>query len=369
MLKGPRGTHVRLVVRRYGKADPLAFDLVRAEIPEKSVPDAFWLQPGIAYISVTQFNENTSRELDEQIEHLGENSFQGLILDLRGNPGGILTECVKVADRFLRKGQTIVSHRGRNSPEHPYVAKRGNRGLEYPIVILVNGDTASAAEIVSGALQDHDRAWILGDSTFGKGLVQTPYPLSENAGLTLTTAKYYTPSGRLIQRDYSSVSIVDYYSMRGSNGNASKLDSRKTDSGRQVYGGGGISPDEKYVAPGSNRFQARLVHDSAFFDFTPRYLAGEEGKVTRTWTPDLKVLEQFHDFLLARAEPFTESDFAVNNDWIRLQLRHQVETALFGPDLGRRIDIEADPEVTLACKSLPKARALSETARHLLVRK
>ena len=152
-----------------------------------------------------------------------------------------------VADKFLNKGDVIVSHHGRSSPERVYRAQNGNHGHLYPIVVLVNRNSASASEIVSGALQDHDRGWIVGDNTFGKGLVQTVFPLSENTGLALTTAKYYTPSGRLIQRDYSNTSFLDYYYKTNTEAR-NTADVKMTDSGRTVYGGGGISPDEK-IAP------------------------------------------------------------------------------------------------------------------------
>nr|MCU0246081.1 S41 family peptidase [Bryobacter sp.] len=211
LLKGPRGTQVQVMVAREGVEKPITFNITRDEIPRKSVPDAFWLKPGIMYLDIESFNENTSKEVEDNFKRLGEKNVKGLILDLRENPGGLLTEGVAVADRFLQRGQTIVSHRGRASQERPYVARNGNHGFDYPIVVLVNRYSASAAEIVSGALQDHDRGWILGDNTFGKGLVQTVYPLSENTGLALTTAKYYTPSGRLIQRDYANTSFFDYY--------------------------------------------------------------------------------------------------------------------------------------------------------------
>ena len=177
LLKGPRGTQVQVVIAREGADKPIIFNIIRDEIPRKSVEDAFWLKPGVMYLDIQSFNENTSREVEENFRRLGEQNVKGLILDLRENPGGLLNEGVAVADRFLQKGQTIVSHRGRSSPEKPYVARHGNSGYDYPIVVLVNRYSASAAEIVAGALQDHDRALILGDNTFGKGLVQTVYPL------------------------------------------------------------------------------------------------------------------------------------------------------------------------------------------------
>ena len=234
------------MISREGQDQPLTFNVIRDEISRKSVKDGIWMKPGIAYVDIEQFNENTSKELEDTLKKLGENNINGLVLDLRANPGGLLNEGVAVADQFLQKGQTIVSHRGRASPEKTYTARNGNDGHDYPIVVLVNRYSASAAEIVAGALQDHDRAWILGDNTFGKGLVQTVYPLSENTGLALTTAKYYTPSGRLIQRDYTNVSFFDYY-YRKDTATRNMQDVKMTDSGRTVYGGGGISPDEKFV--------------------------------------------------------------------------------------------------------------------------
>ena len=211
MLKGPRGTQVKISVQREGAAAPIDFNVTRDAIARASVPDEIMLKPGIWYIYIEQFNETTSRELTADLNRIGEKNIQGLVLDLRGNPGGLLNEAVAVGDKFLNKDDVIVSHHGRNSQEKVYTARNGNHGHLYPIVVMVNRSSASAAEIVSGALQDHDRAWIFGENTFGKGLVQTVFPLIENTGLALTTAKYYTPSGRLIQRDYSHTSFFDYY--------------------------------------------------------------------------------------------------------------------------------------------------------------
>ncbi len=197
LLKGPRGTSVKIVVSRAGADGNLTFTVIRDEISRKSVQDAFWVKPGVAYVKILSFNETTSKELFDNLRRLDEDSFRGLILDLRDNPGGLLNEGVAVADHFLPKGALIVSHRGRAAPEKAYVAQRGNHGRNYPMVVLVNRYSASAAEIVSGALQDHDRALILGETTFGKGLVQTVYPMAEGTGLALTWAHFYTPSGRL----------------------------------------------------------------------------------------------------------------------------------------------------------------------------
>ena len=212
-LKGPRGTHVQATMIREGQEKPLVFDLIRDEIPHPSVDLAYEIRPGVGYIHLTQFQETTAQEVIEAVDGFGD--LKGLIFDLRGNPGGLLSQAVEVCDHLLAKGQGIVSQHGRAFPDQVYTATHGNGGKTFPIVVVVNRGTASAAEIVSGALQDHDRALIVGETTFGKGLVQTVYNLSENTGLALTTYHYYTPSGRLIQRNYAGVSLYEYYSHGG----------------------------------------------------------------------------------------------------------------------------------------------------------
>src|SRR5256886_4367547 len=274
LLKGPKGTTVHITILREGSDKPLEFAVVRDEIPRYSVDLHFLIRPGIGYMHVTGFNETTEHEVADALDKMGD--LKGLILDLRQNPGGLLNEGVGVADKFLRKGQLIVSHHGRSSPEKRYVAAHGNGGKEYPLVVLVNRGTASAAEIVAGAIQDHDRGLVAGETTFGKGLVQTVYPLSENTGLALTTAQYYTPSGRLIQRDYTGVSLYDYYYNRDTEENGINREVKLTDSGRTVYGGGGITPDVKIPAQKTNRFQDELLQHYAFFNFAKRYAAGHQ---------------------------------------------------------------------------------------------
>ena len=365
-LKGPRGTRVKVTIGREGSDTPLVFDLVRDEIPRKTVQDAFWFRPGIAFLEVDSFNENTSREVEENLRRLGENNVKGLILDLRSNPGGLLNEGVAVTGRFLQKGQLIVSHRGRASTEKPYVAKTGNGAHDYPIVVLVNRYSASAAEIVAGALQDHDRAWILGDNTFGKGLVQTVYPLSEGTGLALTTARYYTPSGRLIQRDYSNISFYDYYFRKDAD-TRNPLDAKSTDSGRTVYGGGGITPDEKYVDQKLDPFQILVARRRfAFFNFVAQYLGTHSAKVPQGWEPDPAIVEEFHRYLVDQGVSFTEADFAGHLDWVKQELRREMYTSAFGLDQARQLAVETDPAVTKAAEAMPKASALLEKARRII---
>ena len=272
-LKGPRGTKVNVTMTRVGASSPLNFDLVRDEIPNASIDLSYEIRPGIGYLHIRQFQETTGREFDDAIESFGP-GLKGLVLDLRQNPGGVLVEAVSVCDRLLKRGQIIVSQRGRAFPEQVYRATHGNEGDSFPIVVLVNRGTASAAEIVSGALQDHDRALIAGETTFGKGLVQTVYTLSDNTGLALTTYHYFTPSGRLIQRNYNGVSLYDYYYNHDQQPQDDKdREVKLTDSGRTVYGGGGITPDVKIESPKSTPFQDLLLERDAFLGFTEEYLA------------------------------------------------------------------------------------------------
>lgn len=369
LLKGPRGTPVQVVIAREGHDKPLTFNIVRDEIPRKSVQDAFWVRPGIAFLDVESFNENTGREVEENLSRLGENNIKALILDLRDNPGGLLSEGVAVADHFLHRGQTIVSHHGRSSPEKPYAARRGNGGREYPIVVLVNRYTASAAEIVSGALQDHDRALIVGENTFGKGLVQTVYPLNENTGLALTTAKYYTPSGRLIQRDYSNISFLDYYYHKDLE-TKNPLDVKLTDSGRTVYGGGGISPDEKFAGVKFNKFQTELLRKYVFFNFTAKFFGGRESStLPKGWEPDEKMMADFHRFVLDQGPQFTEADWTDNKEWVKQQLKREMYLTAFGVEEARRLGVETDPMVQKAIESVAKAKELLENARKMIVQR
>src|SRR5262245_30771681 len=369
LLRGKRGTPVQIVIPREGSHKPLTFDLIRDEIPRKSVQDAIWVKPGIAYLNIESFNnESTGAEVEATLRRLGESNIKGLILDLRDNPGGLVTEGVAIADRFLRRGQAIVSHRGRASQEKTYTARRGNASREYPIVVLVNRYSASAAEIVSGALQDHDRAWILGENTFGKGLVQSVYPLPQNTGLFLTTAKYYTPSGRLIQRDYSHISFFDYYNHKDLE-SKNLMDAKMTDGGRTVYGGGGISPDEKYPTPKLNAFQAQLFSKFAFFNFSKHYFGGRDAKLAPNWTPDQKILEEFQAYLRKEGFQFSEANFSESSGWIKRFLRREMYITAFGVDEARRIAVETDPMVEKAIDSLPKAVALMESVNKVIVQR
>lgn len=366
-LKGPKGTHVQVTMTRVGQPKPLEFDLVRDEISHPSVDLAFEIKPGVGYIHLTQFQETTGQEVTNAINSFSD--LKGLVFDLRGNPGGLLSQAVEVCNHLLAKGQVIVSQRGRAFPDQVYTATTGNGGKTFPIVVLVNRNTASAAEIVSGALQDHDRALIVGETTFGKGLVQTVYNLSENTGLALTTYHYYTPSGRLIQRNYSGVSLYDYYYNHAGAlpSNSSNREVKFTDSGRTVYGGGGITPDEKIEAPKNNDFQDELLYRSAFFHFAPSYLASHT--VDRNFTVDDAVLAQFKSFLTSQNIPWTEADLNGVMDWVKVNIKEQIITSQFGQLQGLRVLADWDPMIQKAESYLPEAQALENTAHKVLAEK
>ena len=218
-------------------------------------------------------------------------------------------------------------------------------------------------------MQDHDRALVLGESTFGKGLVQTVYPLGEGTGLALTTAKYYTPSGRLIQRDYTNQSFLDYY-QRKDGDVKNPLDVKMTDSGRTVYGGGGITPDEKFTPPKANRFQIELVFRKyAFFNFAAKYFGTHETKLSKDWEPDQALLNEFHEYLLKENATFTEAEYAENLPWIKQQLKKEFFINAFGSEEARRYAIETDPMVTKAAEAMPKAKELLQNAKKMIVQR
>jgi len=361
LLKGPKGTHVSVTMTREGSAKPLVFDLIRDEIPRNSVDLAFLVRPGVGYIHVTNFMETTSREVGDALEKFGD--ITGLVIDLRGNPGGLLNEAVNMSDKFLQKGQIVVSQRGRAFPDQVYRAAHGSE-TKYPIIVLVNRNTASAAEIVSGALQDHDRALIVGETTFGKGLVQTVFQITENTGLALTTYHYYTPSGRLIQRSYDHVSLYDYYYVRDAAGqpkDKSNLEVKLTDSGRTVYGGGGITPDQKIDALKSNHFQDTLIQHYIFFNFSKHYLATHT--VPKDFAVDDAVTQQFKDFLKSQSVEYTDADIAGVNDWIKTSIKSELFTSQFGQLEGLKIRAEWDPQISKALTFLPEAQALEDHSR------
>ena len=361
LLKGPRGTAVTIKVVRGEGSDELTFNIIRDEINRSSVPSAFMIKPGIGYVKLEEFIETTGADFANALKGLDEDNLKGLVLDLRANPGGLLTEAVSVAGHLLPKGVEIVSHHGRASQERSYKATEGNHGRDYPIVVIVNRNSASASEIVSGALQDHDRAWILGDNTFGKGLVQTVYPLVENTGLALTTARYYTPSGRLIQRDYSSVSFFDYY-YRSNTAARNPADVKMTDSGRTVYGGGGISPDEKFEVPKPGALETDLYVKYMFQEYTKHFFSTHKEQLPAGWEFDAAQMDAFKTWLHTQKYDFTDANFTKEYEAIRRRMQGEIYKTAFSVDESSKYEHATDPEVEAAVAALPRAQALLNSA-------
>jgi carboxyl-terminal processing protease len=383
-VRGERGQPVELTVDRLGSPAPISVTIKRDEVKLPSVRNAFLLpQGGIGYIALTGgFSSKTDEELTEAINTLTKEGMRQLILDLRGNPGGLLDEAIKVSRRFLAPGEKIVEVRGRDAEatRNTYDVPDSNVPETMPMVVLVNRQTASASEIVAGALQDHERALIVGENSFGKGLVQGVYHLWGGTGLVLTTAKYYTPSGRLIQRDYTDVSFYDYYLNRPGSGTRASTaphgDAYHTDLGREVFGGGGITPDIR-VKPAP--FKGRIFY--GVFDFVRSLVAGQfpghkEYRIPETQYRNRLTQDDINrypvtDELIATFRQYltTKPQFSVSEEvfnesipYIRTLLRRELMTAAYGPEAGDQVYLPDDPQFHKATESLDQARMLAENA-------
>ena len=381
-IRGPRGSTVRLTLERSVDKRIEKVEIVRDAVPQPSIPDAYMLKPSVGYIDMTRgFNYTTTDELLDALDRLHAKGMTSLVLDLRNNPGGFLDQAIHVAEVFLRNGQPILTQKGRNGYRDTTYESRNNSPDMTPLVILINENTASASEIVAGAMQDHDRALIVGQTSFGKGLVQSIIPLEYGAGLTLTSAKYYTPSGRLIQRDYSNGGFYDYYTHGAGVGREPKPATKptgpetRTDTGRAVYGGGGIAPDESIGPRTVNLTQRRLL--SPAFSFTRELVNGRIRGFESSRIPgginfrhDLQsdefkvtdaLFKAFRDF--ATADPGYKVSAAVidrNRAFIEVELRFNLVTAAYGRVMGDRVFITGDdPQVAKAVDVLPKARELA----------
>jgi carboxyl-terminal processing protease len=385
-IRGPRGSVVKITVERASNARLETVEITRDAVPQPSIPDAYFLRPGVAYIDMTRgFNYTTADELEDKLEALREKGMTSLVLDLRNNPGGFLDQAVRVASKFLQRDQLILTQKGRTD-QRPYRANNNGQTDPTPLVILVNGNTASASEIVAGAMQDHDRALIVGETSFGKGLVQGIWPLEYGAGLTLTSAKYYTPSGRLIQRDYSNGGFYDYYTRGGSTRQEQQAQQAKpsgpesrTDTGRAVYGGGGISPDEVVKPRTISTVQNRLLNPLFFFTrelVNGRIQGFDQYKVQRVidYNRELQptdfpvtdaLYKAFREFLTT--DPAWKPLVAIvdrNRSFVELQMRYNITTAAYGSTIAARVFILTDdPQVAKGVDALPRARDLALNAQ------
>lgn len=390
-IRGTRGTTVKITVERAASSQNETLNIVRDAVGQPSVPDAYMIRPGVGYVDMRRgFTYSTGEELQNALEQLRARGMTQLVLDLRDNPGGFLDQAKVVAETFLGRGQVILTQRGRGEGNERVLRSSNSNPDKTPLVVLINRNSASASEIVAGALQDHDRALIVGENSFGKGLVQSIINLDYGAGLTLTSAKYYTPSGRLIQRDYSDGSLYNYYTrgegIAGSIATPNKKPAEpkkpvgaesKTDTGRAVFGGGGIMPDETAEPRQINRGQARFL-DSIFF-FTRDLVNGRVAnfdayKIGRAidYKRDLQATEfPVSPELIAAYKRFATSNKSFNitdvqiernKDFIARFMRQYIVMAAYGDTASRRVLVLDDPQTVKALDSLPRARDLAVAA-------
>lgn len=382
-IRGPRGTHVILTITRANSGKQEAVEIVRNAVSQPSVPDAYFLQPGVGYIDMTRgFNADTEMGLQAALEYLHAQGMTSLVLDLRNNPGGLLDQAIHVSRAFLPAGQVIMSQKGRNGMNDRIYTSDKRNPDRVPLVVLVNEYSASASEIVAGAIQDHDRGLIVGQTSFGKGLVQSIIRLDYGSGLTLTSAYYYTPSGRLIQRDYSDGSIYNYIYRGGTlrENNASPRPNgpaMRTDTGRTVYGGGGITPDEIVPTEQVTTAQNRLRSPIFFFarEVANGRVAGfERFKVDRPIDYDHVIdAEDFpssNEFFQAfRNYVAKDQNFKGllpqidrNRQFVESQLRYNLAMAAYGTVTATQVLMKHDTQVAKAVEVLPRARDLAVAA-------
>ena len=379
-VRGERNTTVKVKVERVSAAKPLDFEIVRGGVPLPSIRNYFMLPNGVGYVGlVGGFQETTSAELDDAISALQKQGMTSLVLDLRGNPGGLLPQAIEVVSRFVPGGQTVVSVKGRSryATTEDMLSTSG-KNHDFPLVVMINGGSASASEIVAGAIQDYARGVVVGTDSFGKGLVQRVFPLPYGTGLTLTMARYYTPFGRSLQRDYSNGSIYEYYS----HSDTGEVDGKPkpvgeavtTANGRVLYGGRGIEPDvtAKPVEGTTLRFR---VNEAAFF-FTRQLVAGkiaglENYKIekqdhrqsfpTDTLQINDKLFEAFRQYAVSSKDSgLSAENITALADHARTRVREELATATHSNEAGIQVLLEVDPQVQKALESMTEAKRLSQ---------
>ncbi len=361
-LRGPKGTKVTITLVREGLDAPFDLTIERAEIPLKSVPYAFMITKDVGWIFIRNFAETTTEEFEEKMAKLIGQGMKGLILDLRNNTGGPFFQSIEIADMFLPKGSLIVSIKGRNKLyNREFRAQRDGQYEHVPLVVLINRGSASASEIVSGAIMDNDRGYIVGEDSWGKGLVQTVFPLGENLALALTTAKYYTPSGRSIQRDYAH--IEDYLLYKKAPEDEREV--RFTAKGRKVLGQGGISPDFE-AASGRKLFVLELMNRGAFFGYARKF-AGHQTPLSKTavfpgyeeegtgLVIDSTIIDDFKAFLRSNKIAFSEERFEESEEDVKRELEREIYSSLWGTEAGVKVYQKRDPAVLKALEVMPAA--------------
>lgn len=378
-LRGVKGTQVTITIVRDGM-EPFDLAITRAEIPLHSVPYAFMIRGDVGYIFIRNFAETTTREFREKMRFLKGRGMGKLILDLRGNGGGTFAQSVEISDEFLPRGSLIVSIKGRRGYYSRDIrADVNNQHEDIPLVILINRGSASAPEIVSGAVKDNDRGLIVGEASWGKGLVQTVFRLAPDTAVALTTAKYYTPSGRSIQRDYAHVE--DYW--MGKAVPEEQREVRYTPSGRKVLGQGGITPDYK-VGFDLQDITARLLLKGAFFTYATRFAekktplsktmilpeeaagkdaAGRGEVIDQEFQVDTRMVSDFKSYLRESSIAYDGQEFEDALAEIKRELEREIFSALWGIEAGIRVYRKSDPVVLKALEVFPQAVALLQNSQ------
>jgi len=380
-LRGPRGTTVQIEIKRRGYEKQIPIELTRDEVYIPTVPAYFMIDATTGYIRMQDFGENTDHDVKHALHELASKGMRRLLFDLRRNPGGPLDQAIKVTNEFLPRGKAIVSTHGRiPNSDQDYRAQEDGEFTDIPIVLLANRDSASASEIVTGALQDHDRAYVVGETTFGKALVQSIYKISGNAGLALTTAHYYTPSGRLIQRPWDTT-FDEYlsYGLRDQDVARPHTPSelKHTASGRPVYSGGGIEPDKRVAGPiegfNPSRFGRTLYARQAFERFAQSYAAEGDTRISGTsigrktvkanFVVDDAMVAEFREQLKADRIKMDEDGFKKDVDFIKAMIRFRIDEAVFGIAEARRHLLAVDPQAQVALTMFGEAQKLTELSK------
>jgi carboxyl-terminal processing protease len=380
-LKGPKGTTVNISIKRRGYDQLIDLTVERDEVNITTVRGAFMADRETGYVKLGEFTETSDREIGHALEQLTAKGMKRLVLDLRDNPGGALDQAISISNRFLPRGDLIVYTRGRiPNADQEYRAEENSEYTHLPLVVLVNRNSASASEIVSGALQDHDRALIVGETTFGKALVQSVYRISGSAGLALTTGRYYTPSGRLIQRPWDGA-FDEYltYTLREQKADRqhSAADLKYTDAGRKVYSGGGIEPDKFIAGPVEgftpSRFGRQLYGRGTFVQFADQFVAEgdtrfsaaskNKKRIAKGFTVTPEMLNDYRASIEGQKVQIDEASFDKDAAFIKAMIHYEIDLALFGVEEARRNLIAQDPQTQFALGQFSEAQRLTELSR------
>ena len=351
LLRRSRSRPVRLGVIRPGGVMPQDIALNPARLESPTVDRSFLISSGLGYVHLTSFDQKTTQELFNAVNTLGGAALNGLVLDLRDNPGGVLDSAIAAASMFLPADVPVLSVRGRSAPEKNYRTLAAPARFNMSLVVLVNGNTASAAEVVAAALQEHDRAVIAGEMTYGKGVVESVFSLSENMGLMLTSAQYFTPSGRSIHRPRSGPGVAPANPAQETP--PSKATAFRTMKGRPLTAGGGIIPDVMIPPHRLDPWLSYLNLRGAFTEFGEEYITLHRG-IDKSFEPDDKVLNDFKDFLERKNIRVPEEHWAQDQDYLRMEIKAGILTLVFGLAVGEEIETRSDPQIQKAVTLLPE---------------